>query len=163
MVFQTRLPRSGVKIKNLTGRKLSKCLVGKLMKSFMNVLTLILTFKSWGIWPDLNHLMFRQRTPKLCPTLNVSLCLIIQSPLFPALLQPSRLPGVSPCPNISGSRPQVWRGVLGVSLGGLQLMIWLCGQQCWAQTTQLAAAAIMTYRPGRKQETGRRRQDILFI
>lgn len=67
------------------------------------------------------------------------------------------------CPNISQSGPQVCWGVLGVSLGGLQLTIWLCGQQCWAQTTQQAAAVIMANRPGRKQETGWRRQDILFI
>lgn len=51
----------------------------------------------------------------------------------------------------------------GVSLGGLQLTIWLCGQHCRAKTTQQAAAAIEPNRPGRKQETGRRRQDILFI
>ena len=31
-----------------------------------------------------------------------------------------------------GSRPQVWWGVLSVSLGGLQLTIWLCGQRRWS-------------------------------
>lgn len=43
-----------------------------------------------------------------------------------------RLPGLSSCPNISGSRPQVWWGVLSVSLGGLQLTMRLCGQRCWS-------------------------------
>lgn len=156
-----------MKLYNLTGRQ-RKCLVGKVMKCNVNVMkTLISTFKSWcwRIQSNLNRAMFRQKKKSnLYSTLNVSLCLIIQSPLLPALLQHSRLPGLSPCPNIPGSRPQVWWGVLGVSLGGLQLTKRLCGQQCWAQTTQQAAAAIMTHRPGRKQETGRRRrQDILFI
>lgn len=53
---------------------------------------------------------------------------------------------------------------LGDSLGGLQLTIRLCGQHYWAKTTQQAAAAVKTNRPGRKQETGRRRrQDIRII
>ena len=71
---------------------------------------LMLRHSAWCVWT---------KRCKISSSLNVSLCLIILNTRLPALLQPHGLPGLSRCPNISGSRPQVWRGVPGVSLGGL--------------------------------------------
>lgn len=84
--------------------------------------------------------------------------LLLSSPVLCSLLSTSPLAFQgSPYPNISGRRPQAWQGALGVSLGGLRLMIWLCGRQCWAKTTQQATAFEMTNRPG--QETGNRKKE----